>query len=217
MRSIVDDVIGGFNAFVKEQRHESSDSAGLDMTMVQFDSNDPREVLYSARDIGDVPFLCPRTFRPRGQTPLFDAIGGILSMAEEAERSQNAGQLIVIVVFTDGMENASKEYYKKCISSCIDTKQKEGWTFVFLGANQDSYAEGGGIGLKKGNIQNFAFDAKGSQKAWEAVSGATSVMRAKLQSSDTRSGGSAYNNEDFFDGVKLADEDYESRKCKKGA
>merc|ERR1719408_255473 len=42
MQCIADDVIGGFNSFVREQQLESTDSAGLDMTLVQFDSKDPQ-------------------------------------------------------------------------------------------------------------------------------------------------------------------------------
>jgi len=211
MQSIADDVIGGFNAFVKEQQRESSDSAGLDMTMVQFDSKNPQEVLYSARDIGDVPLLCTDTFRPRAATPLFDAIGSIISMAEEAEVPQSDKKQIVIVTFSDGMENSSREHSKESVFSRIETKQKEGWTFVFLGANQDSYAEGGRLGYAKANIQNFAFDSKGTQTAWGAVSGATQVMRRTCGKKD----GGVYSNEDFFDGVKSAEADYESRKSEK--
>lgn len=209
MQCIADDVIGGFNAFVQEQKSESSDSAGLDMTMVQFDSQDPQEILFSGRDILDVPLLCTKTFRPRAGTPLFDAIGRIISMAEENERAQSAEKQIVIVAFSDGLENASSEHSRKSIFSRIDTKQKEGWTFVFLGANQDSYAEGGQLGYSKANIQNFAHDGKGAQKAWEAVSGATQNMRKKLNRKDR----GVYSNEDFFDGVKAAEEDFTSRKA----
>merc|ERR1719408_1224233 len=137
--------------------------------MVQFDSQNPQEVLFSGRDISEVPLLNAETFQPRAQTPLFDAIGGVLNMAEEAQRKHETDTQIVVVTFTDGQENASKEHSKKCILSRIDAKQKEGWTFVFLGANQDSYAEGGQLGHKKANIQNFAYDGRGAQKAWEAM------------------------------------------------
>merc|ERR1719498_2113849 len=178
MQTIADDVIGGFNTFVKEQQKACNDSAGLDMTMVQFDSQDPQEVVFSACDITEVPLLSSSTFRPRAATPLFDAMGGILNMAEEAKSPDSE---VIIVSFTDGMENASREHSKKCILAKIEAKHKEGWTFVFLGANQDSYAEGGQLGYNKANIQNFAFDSKGTKKAWEAVSMGCFGMRQKMQ------------------------------------
>lgn len=204
MQAIADDVIGGFNAFVKEQQCLSTDSAGLDMTMVQFDSKDSHEVLYSSRDISDVPPLCEKTFRPRGATPLFDAIGNIISLAEEP-KADTEEKKVVLVVFSDGMENSSREHSRTSVFSRIEAKKKEGWTFVFMGANQDSYATGGGLAVGHANIQNFKFDGRGTQAAWGAVSGAAGKMRRKLHQKEV------YDNEDFFDGVKSAEEDKESR------
>merc|ERR1719313_221593 len=175
--------------------------------MVQFDNQDPKEVVFAGRDISEVPPLCSKTFQPRGMTPLFDALGGIISMAEEAEKTQGENQ-VVIVTFSDGHENASREHSMKSIFSRIETKQKQGWTFVFLGANQDSYRQGGQLGVKSANIQNFAYDGQGAQKAWEAMGGATKAMRGKLRRKDLGS----YDNDDFFEGVKSAEADYTARK-----
>merc|ERR1712139_409831 len=188
---------------------EGSDTAGLDMTMVQFDSHQPQEVVFSGLDIANVPLLSKETFQPRGMTPLFDALGGVITMAEEAEKSQKGETSIVVVTFSDGHENASKEHSQKSVFSMIEAKEKEGWTFVFLGANQDSYAEAGKIGHKRGNVQNFKFDSKGAQEAWRAASGATQMMRRKLQSKEH----GEYDNEEFFDGVKSAEQDFEARKA----
>jgi Mg-chelatase subunit ChlD len=192
MAKFADDVIGGFNAFVKEQQTESSDSTGLDMTLVQFDSMDPQEVVFSARDIDDVPPLCEKKFQPRGMTPLFDAMGGVISLAEAGEEARGGEEQIVVVTFSDGMENASTEHSRSSVVARVEAKQKEGWTFVFLGANQDSYATGGGLGMKGANIQNFAHDAKGTQEAWSAMSGATQLLRRNIRLRQ-------YNNEDRLD------------------
>lgn len=51
MDSIRDDVIGGFNAFLAEQQ---SASTATTFTLVQFDSQDPHEVLYAVKPIGDI-------------------------------------------------------------------------------------------------------------------------------------------------------------------
>merc|ERR1712087_1043519 len=57
MQAIADDVIKGFNAFVKEQQVNCNDSAGLDMTLVQFDSKNAHEICFAALGIDDVPLL----------------------------------------------------------------------------------------------------------------------------------------------------------------
>jgi hypothetical protein len=48
MQSIAPDVIGGFNAFLAAQQADGSDAL---LTLVQFDSQDPHEVLVDAAAI----------------------------------------------------------------------------------------------------------------------------------------------------------------------
>merc|ERR1711881_194624 len=84
----------------------------------------------------------------------------------------------------------------------------------FLGANQDSYAEGGGLGHSSANTQNYAFDGQGVQSAYESMSKAMNNMREKMsvhQSARQRQAYKAFDNEDFFEGDKGADLDLQSR------
>jgi hypothetical protein len=72
MESIRADTIGGFNAFLKQQQAEPGTAT---LTLVQFDSGNPYEVIHGFAPIRTVPELTERTFVPRGTTPLFDALG----------------------------------------------------------------------------------------------------------------------------------------------
>src|SRR4030095_2823793 len=90
METIRDDTIGGFNAFLNAQKATSGLAT---LTLVQFDSQDPYEVVHHFKPLADVPELTRETFVPRANTPLLDAIGrGIndleksLSDITEAER-----------------------------------------------------------------------------------------------------------------------------------
>lgn len=203
MQSIASDVIKGFNAFVKEQQLSSpDDETGLTMTLIQFDSQNPHEVIFSGRDIASVPPLTSSTFQPRSMTPLFDALGRTIDMAESGHV---ANERIVVVTFSDGLENNSREYSRKNVFDKITTKRDAGWTFVFLGANQDSYAEAGLLGVGAANTQNFAFDGEGTALACQDVSTATRKMRSKLMKAES------FDNEDFFEGSKSAELDYSTR------
>jgi len=62
MESIRDDTIGGFNAFLNEQKQQP-DKATL--TLVQFDSQDPYEVIHQVKTIKEVPELTKDTYVPR--------------------------------------------------------------------------------------------------------------------------------------------------------
>merc|ERR1719265_126103 len=99
-----------------------------------------------------------------------------------------ADEKIVVVTFSDGQENASREFTRKSIFDRIEKLRREGWTFVFLGANQDSYGEGGKMGFGAGNTQNFAFDKTGVQAAFRSVEGAVHSMRTKLASDESGRG-----------------------------
>jgi len=73
------------------------------------------------------------TIQPRGGTPLYDACGRIMAEAEKANSKKT-----VLVVMTDGFENASHEYTQKQIKDRVSEWEKKNWEVVFLGANFDS-------------------------------------------------------------------------------
>jgi hypothetical protein len=61
------------------------------------------------------------------------------------------------VVVTDGQENASKEFSKARVKKMIQRQQTEyNWQFTFLGADQDAFAEAGGLGIEVVGTANFA-------------------------------------------------------------
>ena len=64
-------------------------------------------------------------------------------------------------------------------SGRISDLQDRGWTFVFLGANQDSYAEGGALGFASGSTSNFAATAPSVAAAYAGLNRATREWRGK--------------------------------------
>ena len=138
METCRDDVIGGFNAFVADQK-----ALGGNLTLIQFD--DKYEVVYSETPLDEVGPLTRETFVPRGSTALLDAIGKTIK--------EGKSQAPLFIIFTDGLENTSRTYTKAHVKDLIEQKTKEGWTFMYLGANQDAFAEAGSMGISR--AQNF--------------------------------------------------------------
>ena len=66
-------MVGGFNTFLGEQRKHNG---GGRVTLVQFDGQDPFEVLIDGEDLAEVSNLDPARYIPRGNTPFYDAVGG---------------------------------------------------------------------------------------------------------------------------------------------
>jgi len=202
MNSLAHDVIGGFNAFVANQRTVDGNCL---FTAAQFDGTDPFELLYDRVPIVDVSELDADRYQPRGNTPLFDAIATLISKVENGAGSSESSAEQIVVVFTDGLENASTTWTRDQVFALIEQKKARGWTFVFMGANQDAYAEGGRMGFQAGNVQNFRGDGQGMREAWSSVDRAVGeYRRANLVERGSR-------RSDFFTGVKEAEFDHSNR------
>ena len=200
MDPVRSDVVVGFNGFVSELRGQPGD---CQMTLVLFDEFRPFDVVFFARPIINVPDLKRSDYRPDGGTPFYDALGTLIVRADTriadriAQGEPAEDQLVVIL--TDGLENASFRYNQRKIGDLIQDRQDEGWTFVFLGANQDSYAEGAKIGLTGGNIQNFQTSGQSIALAYDSVSRATKEYCGKS------SGQRKASISNFFGGFKEAE------------
>jgi hypothetical protein len=160
MQSIKSDIIGGFEAFIGEQRaHE-----GLcTVTLAQFD--DEYEVVYHGIALGQVP---PLALYPRGRTALHDSMGKLITdtAAEiNALAEEDKPFTVVVAIMTDGMENASREWRRPDIKALVEQQTNDhGWEFLYMGADQDAVEVGMGLGVKEGQAITYA---KG--KSYEAM------------------------------------------------
>jgi hypothetical protein len=152
MQSIKDDTIGGFDAFISEQRRVPGRCT---VSMVQFDN--VYEEVYTGRDLADVPSL---TLVPRGSTAMLDAIGRAVNAtgARLAAMPENARPGTVIVgIMTDGLENASREFTYAMVKAMIEQQEHVyGWTFMYMGANQDAIEVGASLGVARDRSLTYA-------------------------------------------------------------
>lgn len=154
MEEIRSDAEGGVNGFIKAQAEEPGEAL---LTLVQFDTE--YEFVHRGVPIRDVPVY---KLVPRGMTALLDAVGRAINetgerLAKESEVDRPG--LVIFVVMTDGQENSSHEFNKTQIKEMIERQQSGyNWHFTFLGANQDAFAEAGGMGIDAGGVASFAVD-----------------------------------------------------------
>ncbi len=178
MQSIREDAIGGFNAFIEEQKKEEGEA---NLTAIFFDSNRFEKWL-DGIDLKDCPALGDE-YRPGAMTPLLDATGRTieetaarLSAMDEKDRP---GQTLCIIL-TDGHENASGIFTKRQIKEMIRHKEATlGWEFIFLAANVDAFAEGGDLGIKAQNIAAYAASKQGIRQAFDALSESAKYARKR--------------------------------------
>ena len=68
---------------------------------------------------------------------------------------------VVVTIITDGYENASKEYNGSSIKALVEKLRKEGWTFTYMGANQDSMEVAMSMSIR--NARNFDYSSEGTR------------------------------------------------------
>jgi len=114
-----------------------------DITLAVFDAQDGLQfdVLRKDIDAGDWKDVTMNEVNPRGMTPLYDAIGRIVSLAE-TDKPEKA----IIVIMTDGEENSSRELTKTAAKAALDRVRAKGWEVVFLGAEFSNFDDAEGVG-----------------------------------------------------------------------
>ncbi len=152
--------------------------------------------VYVQQDIQTIPTLTRSTYTPNGGTNLYDAIGKtIVDLDTVVKPNQN----VLVVIITDGEENCSSEYNVQTIKTMIEDRQSKGWTFVYLGANQDAWKVGSSFGLAKG--QTMSYSTAEMASTMDSLSMATTTYRSarSMFASDNKSGEVA---KDFFGDAK---------------
>jgi len=158
MSRIMDDSIGGFNTFIKQQK-ELPDEATL--TVVLFD--DKYELLYDNVDIKKVKEITKKEWFPRGSTSLHDAIGKTINNAKahNSKLGVEAPSKTLVCIITDGYENTSKEYRLDDIKNLINDCENDDWNFIYLAANQDAFDVGSSFGVSVGNTYTYTTTTDG--------------------------------------------------------
>ena len=177
MSSIVDGAIGGFNQFLETQQKEKGKTF---MTRVQFD--DVYEVIDEGKEVSMVAPYTVETYIPRGWTALFDAVGkAINSVADRhSKMAPKDRPRVLVVILTDGHENASKEYKREDIVSLIKDNTKNGWKFVYLGVGDDKMQAEmftSTIGISAGRTYIVSHTAGGMSVGYAAMSTCADLAR----------------------------------------
>ena len=165
MGRCVEDTIGGYNNYLKEQRETAY---SVFVSTILFDNN--YEVLHDCVPIDKVNDITDKEYFVRGTTALYDAIGKTI---EDLDKKQLDNK-ILFVITTDGLENASTKYHKEQIKELIEGHNNI--DFIYVGANIDSYAEASRIGIKADYVANYEMNKKGVNKLFKSISKATASM-----------------------------------------
>ena len=145
------DVEGGFRSFIQEQKALPGDAS---LTLAQFD--DDYEIIFTQKPLSE--HIPDYNLVPRGMTALLDAVGKtIASVGERLSQTpeNDRPDKVLVIIMTDGMENASSEYRYDRIKQMIEhQKSVYQWEFIFMGADMDAISVANDIGISARNTVN---------------------------------------------------------------
>lgn len=173
MSNIAKDMTGGIRSFIDKQL----DGVNPDKRTVSFYQFDTEhDELYDFAKLAEVKEY---TLYPRGGTALLDAVGTAITKVggklRDMPEDERPGEVMVVIV-TDGQENSSHEYTRTQVKELIQHQtDKYNWKFTYLGANQDSFAEAGSIGIPMAATVNYAATTRGTAGGWGAVAQSVSM------------------------------------------
>ena len=169
MELVKEATVSGFNEYVGGLK---KDGNAYDFSLTMFDTI--LEKPYVSVPLKEVKTLDEKTYTPRGMTALYDAV---MQTVKDVEAKMNPKSKSVVVIMTDGQENSSKEYTMANLKEAIDRLTKKGnWTFVFMGANQDSWATAQHFGMAQGNVIDYSSTNTGVRSAFVMMTTATSNL-----------------------------------------
>lgn len=184
--------ISGFNEYIDSFRKYDD----VYVTLTKF--NGTSKVVFNSMAAKNVPVLDYRNYTPSGSTALFDAVADAVNAID---RVATANDRVLVLILSDGQENASVEYKtKSAIKNLITSKEAKGnFTFTFMGANQDAWAEGFSIGIPVYNTITYTTTNTGG--AWNTL---RSASEAYYASDGGKIGTAAVT--DFYGGSKTVEE-----------
>ncbi len=144
------EAVASINAYVEEL---SKDDLEYRITLAVFDDYEGLkfDLMRDAIPIKKWKAFKVTEVTPRGCTPLFDALVRIVSLAEARDEGK-----AVLVVMTDGHENASREVKRAGAKAALSRMKKRGWQVVFLGVNFDAFDDAFSVGVGQGQSMNTA-------------------------------------------------------------
>jgi len=152
MQAVREDALGGVNSYIQTAK-ETRDLYEARFSMITF-SSESVDIIRKNEIMETVKPVSVDEYRCAGWTPLFDAVGRGIGILDEA--LENKPGKAILVVMTDGMENASREFSHEKITELIKTRQERGWLVTFLGEGLDVAKQGVAMGAMAANVAAYA-------------------------------------------------------------
>lgn len=158
MHSIYNQALSGVNETLATIRMAQEEHPELQqyVTLASFSAGDHfLNRIYSALPIAEARNITREDYPLLGCTALYDAMGTCIS---ELQQKVTHEDRVLVTIITDGYENASRTWSGKQIKSLVQELRQMGWTFTYIGADQDVEKVAETIGVQ--NSLRFSANAE---------------------------------------------------------
>ena len=186
MESIAQSAREGFNEYLQEQLKGEGRTW---WTLTTFNS---RTWTRFAVIPGEEVRPLGNDYSPNGMTALYDAVGRSVTKTRaflDSLKPHDRPEDIIVVILTDGMENASRRWDLSAVAGLITDAEDDGWQCVFLGANLDSQSVARHMGMRKAAVVDWKSEEASHNRAmWEASDASRTYRTTKRQQTRYRDG-----------------------------
>ncbi len=205
MGSIASATREGLNTYIQSLKDDKTEDAVL-VSVTVFDSegwvsnvNIHIDTIMDMVPLADVPEITEGHYKPRGGTPMYDAIGTVVERTESALAGIEGSPEVLLIIITDGDENTSQTFKQGQIKALLETKEGQGWSTIYLGANQDAWAVGSSLGINAGNVKSYSATVSGiKEDVFGAVACSTMAYRSEKKFAKAAGVGDGYTTRSFF-------------------
>ena len=181
MWSSVNDVKGGFQRIIDEQKANKEGTCAISVFKFATRVYEPDFVMKDIREVEN-----QLNYEPSGCTALYDGVGTAIDKVGQVLRDMpewERPEKNLIVIMTDGEENVSREYQPSQIREMIKHQEdKYNWTFLYIGTDISNTNDADRIGV----TSRFVTTRGKMSKAYDAVNTVTSCYRNTLGDSVTK-------------------------------
>ena len=162
------DTIGSFNQMLKEQKDQPGEAY---ITTALF--SDCCRILYRHTPIQKAAELTETTYFTGGNTAFFDAVGKVLTEADQVISGNGKRFQPKVLVF--------RYYNLFTIRKLIQEKQSQGWEFLFFGTDMETLELAQSTGIKKKNTLQYTRDSKGIKTGYQTAGQLFTQMRRRTE------------------------------------
>jgi hypothetical protein len=169
MGSVRRETISGFNEQVQSIKKNAKGQVYT--SLVTF--NDNVEEVYFNQSIDKLEEISEVNYQPYGCTAMYDAVHHTIKRLED-EADDKDDTAFLLIIMSDGCENASTKVSQNDLAELIQSVQKTNkWTITYMGANQDLSKIQENLHLKAGNMRSYVASSAGTKDAFATMGDST--------------------------------------------